>query len=127
MKVDLYLRAVLTVIAGALVYLCVVLTPSATVLAQQPGQIVGAPVPGVSTGPAEMVIVGWRSADVIPVAISRGEVRVTGRVETEPAENSVFRTTLIGWEERGAPRNPGLFQPFVEATGQSLPVKPRTP
>jgi hypothetical protein len=128
MKADLYIRVVLTVIATALVYLCVIFTALPVALAQQP-QVIGAATPGVSTGPGEMVIVGWRTTDTIPVAISRGEVRVTGRVETQPAADAVFRTALIGWEERAVPPNPGTFHPFVDAQGQALPVAvtPRTP
>jgi hypothetical protein len=119
----------LTVIAVALIYLCIVLTPMPSVSAQQPGQIVGAPQPGLSTGPAEVVIVGWRSSDTVPVAISRGEVRVSGRVEMQPASDSVFRMTVIGWEDHATPREAGTFHPIDEGQGRGLPVaaKSRTP
>lgn len=121
MKPDLYLRVVLTVIATALVYLCVMSTALPVALAQQE-QVIGASRPGVSTGPGEMVIVGWRTTDTVPVAISGGEVRVSGRVETQPASDAVFRTALVGWEERADPPEPGTFHPFVAAHGQALPV-----
>jgi hypothetical protein len=70
MKNDAYLRGVLTVIAAALLYLCVLLTPLPAVSAQA-GRVIGAPTPGVSTGPAEMVVVGWKVADTVPVTITR--------------------------------------------------------
>jgi hypothetical protein len=124
MKSDLYLRAVLTVIAAALIYLCVLLTPL-PVASAQVGQIVGAPTPGVSTGPAEMVIVGWRVPE-IPVVVTRGEVRVTGRVQAEPVPNAIQRTTLIGWEERARPESPGAFR-ALEPQGDALPVMVRQP
>src|SRR5690606_36660655 len=98
MQSDCYLRVVLTVIAAALVYLCVAITAWPPVSAQA-GQVEGRPRPGESTGPAEMVIVGFRLPEGIgiPVHVTRGqvtvnggvsvtnEVRVTGRVQTEPA------------------------------------------
>ena len=123
MKSDPYLRAVLTVIAAALVYLCIVLTPLPTVSAQA-GRVVGAPTPGVSTGPAEMVIVGWRVPE-IPVAVTRGEVRVTGRVQAEQPPNTVQRTTVIGWEERARPDSPGRFQSLETQGSGALPVAVR--
>jgi hypothetical protein len=124
MKSDLYLRGVLTVIAAALVYLCVILTPLPSASAQV-GQVVGAPVPGVSTGPAEMVIVGWNVPE-IPVAVTRGEVRVTGRVQAEPLPDAVQRTTLVGWEERARPGAAGAFR-GLEPQGDALPVAVRQP
>jgi hypothetical protein len=135
MRNDFYLRAVLTVIAAALIYLCVVLTPL-PVASAQVGQVVGAPVPGVSTGPGEMVIVGWRVPETIPVAVARGEVRVandelrvTGRVQTEQAPNSVTRTALVGWEEGGRGDVRGAFRPFNDPQAPGLPVvvRPQKP
>ena len=128
---DAYLRVVLTVIAAALVYLCVLLTPLPTVFAQ-PGRVVGAPTPGVSTGPAEMVVVGWRAPEQVPVSVTRGEVRVTndtirvnGRVQTEPLANTTQRTLLVGWEEGAGQQTRGTFQPFFEPQSQGLPVSIR--
>jgi hypothetical protein len=133
---DLYMRMVLTVIAGALVYLCLVLTPLPA-LSAQVGQVVGAPTPGVSTGPGEMVIVGWRVPDTIPVTVARGEVRLTndtvrvnGRVETEQAPNTASRTTLIGWEDGAArPQTSGIFRGFTDPKTPGLPVvvRPQSP
>jgi hypothetical protein len=118
MKTDVYLRAVLTVIAAALVYLCVILTPLPTASAQ--GQrVVGAPTPGVSTGPAEMVVVGWRVPE-IPVTIAN-EVRVSGRVETTPASLTAQRTVLVGWEERARVGQMGTLRP-LDPDGDAIPV-----
>jgi hypothetical protein len=124
---DRYLRGVLTVIAAALVYLCVVLTPFPTASAQS-GQVVGAPRPGESTGPGEMVIVGWRVPEsaTIPVHITHGDVRiindalrVTGQLQTD--------TTLVGWEDNATEKTRGQFRPFGTGTaaGRALPVEVR--
>jgi hypothetical protein len=125
MKSDLYLRAVLTVIAAALVYLCVILTPVPAVSAQA-GQVVGAPVPGVSTGPGEMVIVGWKTADAIPVNV-RSEVRVAGRVQTEQLSGAVDRVVVAGWESQATARARGEFVGFGESAKQGLPVSIKQP
>jgi hypothetical protein len=105
MTTDRYTRAVLTVIAIALVYLCVLFTPIPTVTAQS------AKRPGDPTGPGEVVIVGWRPAgnerfpvqivESLPLKVS-GDVRVTNSVEThaDPASDAVTRVALVGWEER---------------------------
>lgn len=102
--IDRYTKTVLTLIAIALVYLCVVLTPLPGVQAQT------APRPGESTGPAQMVIVGWRGApgEAIPVSMSgpvpvtvAAPVQVTGRVTTEKASERADRVVLVGWEEGG--------------------------
>ena len=50
MRVDLYTRMVLTAIAAALLYLCIILTPLPVASAQT------AQRPGMPTGPAEVVI-----------------------------------------------------------------------
>ena len=128
---DFYLRAVLTVIAAALVYLCVVLTPLPTVSAQA-GRVVGAPVPGVSTGPAEMVVVGWRAPESLPVTVTRGEVRVTndvlpvsGTVRTEQPPNAMTRTVLVGWEELASTKGPGSFNTIGDVKSNGLPVTVR--
>jgi hypothetical protein len=121
---DTYLRAVLTVIAAALVYLCVLLTPLPSASAQV-GQIVGAPTPGVSTGPGEMVIVGWKVPE-IPVIVTGGEVRVSGRVDAHQPANTVQRTTLVGWEERARANTPGAFR-SLDLQGEALPVSVRQP
>ena len=126
MKSDLYLRAVLTVIAAALVYLCAILSPL-PVLSAQGGRVVGAPVPGVSTGPGEMVIVGWKTTDAIPVNVRGGEVRITGPVQTEQALNSADRVVLVGWEDQATSKSRGGFTGFSESDKQALPVNVTPP
>lgn len=123
--IDRYTKAVLTVIASALIYLCIVLTPWPGVAAQT------AQRPGDPTGPGEMVIVGWRGAPgesipisspaPLPVAVS-GSVQVTGRVIAEKAGDRADRVVLVGWEDGGSrdgkPARP--MQPF--SLTASLPV-----
>lgn len=123
MSHDRYLRGVLTVIACALVYLCVVMTPLPSAFAQ------GARTPGEPTGPAEVVVVGWKLAPGVglpvqvmdPVTIA-GEVRVGGRVQTEQAPNTASRIVLIGWEQNAAATGGGLFTSWQVNRGQALPV-----
>ena len=102
-----YLKLVLTVIAAALVYLCVIFTPLPGVSAQAPSA-----VPGVSSGPTEVVIVGfkqtrpWETQFALPVSL-RDPVQVTaakplpitGQVTTERSSNVADRVILVGWEE----------------------------
>lgn len=126
MNSDWYLRGVLTVIAAALIYLCVVLTPLPAVSAQT-GRVVGAPVPGVSTGPAEMVIVGWRTSDAVPVNVRGGEMRISGPVQTQQVPGAVDRVVLVGWEDRATTKGPGNFTGFGEASSQGLPVNVTRP
>ena len=110
--IDRYTKAVLTLIAIALVYLCVILTPLPSLEAQTRVR------PGDPTGPAEMVIVGWRGApgETIPVSTLRPvpvivtePVRITGKVITERGDDKAERVVLAGWEEnavREAARGP---------------------
>jgi hypothetical protein len=130
MSNDRYLRGVLTVIAGALVYLCVVLTPMPAAMAQgarTPGEIVG--------GPAEVVIAGWKLAPdagipvqvMGPVSVTgdvrvANELRVSGRVETEQAPRTAARVVLTGWEQGGLPPAPGTYSPLDVPKGRGLPV-----
>jgi hypothetical protein len=131
MQVDAYVRTLLTVIAAALVYLCLVLTPWPAASAQgTPAQ--GARTPGESTGPAEVVIVGWRySPDLaLPVQIPGpitigGEVQVTGQVETRQAARSFDRVVLAGWEAEGTAQRPGTFTSWDDPRGRALPVTVR--
>lgn len=126
MRADLYTRVLLTIIAAALVYLCLVLTPIPTLGAQATQR------PGEFTGPTEVVVVGWRASpdqplpvtitdDVLPVEV-RGDVRVVGRVETQQVSGRSDRVVLVGWEQRDNLQQP-REQPFI--TGQAgLPVNP---
>jgi hypothetical protein len=129
MRNDWYLRAVLTVIAAALVYLCVVFTPMPLAMAQ------GARTPGEMTGPAETVIVGFRLASDagLPVRVAgpvtvtgdvkvSSDVRVTGRVQTEQAPGTSQRVVLAGWENNGFATNPGTFVAWDSAQKRALPV-----
>jgi hypothetical protein len=128
---DRYLRCVLTTIALALVYLCIVLTPLPIASAQ------GARTPGESTGPAEMVIVGVRlgPADAIPVYAPdpipltgdvkvSNEVRVTGRVQTEQAARTSSRVVVVGWEEKGSRDVEGRYWPLDPARVSGVPTAP---
>jgi hypothetical protein len=122
MTIDRYTRAILTVIAAALVYLCVLQTPWPGVSAQT------ALRPGESTGPAQVVVIGW-TAPAIPVQVSgtvpvTGEVRVTGNVRTRPEDNTTSRVVLVGWEDRASSGRTGTYEMF-NARGEKavgLPV-----
>ena len=68
MPTDRYTKLMLTIIAGALLYLCIVLTPLPAVQAQapplRPGQISSEPLP--------VVITGWQAAgQAMPVTFQR--------------------------------------------------------
>jgi hypothetical protein len=116
MSTDRYLKAVLTVIASALVYLCVVLTPWPSAQAQTAAR------PGDPTGPAQVVVVGWRApqSDRVPIAAASplpvsvaGPVQVTGKVTTERSGGDADRVVLVGWEDRaGHYATRGLFRSF---------------
>ena len=123
--VDRYTKIVLTVIAGALVYLCIVMTafPAAQAQTQRPGEFTGKPV--------ETVIVGWRGAEPIPVTSARplqtvvtDTVRVVGNVQTERSSGTADRMVIVGWEENAAPGRPGALAPLSSAKAQGLPVHP---
>lgn len=122
---DRYTKAVLTLIATALAYLCVVLTPMPTVEAQSTQR------PGEPTGPLQVVIVGWRGAqgETIPVAAPapltvsvNGLVEVRGFVKTEKAGDRAERVALVGWEEGGT--RDGRVVPVMKPITaiESLPV-----
>ena len=126
--VDKYTRTVLTVIAVALVYLCVINTPLPAAHAQSSAR------PGEPTGPAQVVIVG--ASAPLPVAFQRpAEVVVTnkalpivGNVTTERSTGNADRVVLVGWEymsfaEKDKYR-PSMFQRFGKP-GDGLPVLSR--
>ena len=84
---DRYTKLVLTVIAAALLYLCVVLTPLPAVHAQNTLR------PGEPTGPVQAVIVGWRGApgETIPVSTAQPVpvvIRDTVQISAEPSRPS---------------------------------------
>lgn len=130
--VDRYTKAVLTLIAFALVYLCVIVTPLPRAHAQTPSIR-----PGESSGPTEVVVVGWRSREglaAFPVSIA-DPVRVTaaqplpvkGEVTTERSAGVADRVVLVGWEEnarRDRTMNmEQLSDNAIEAGLRALPVK----
>jgi hypothetical protein len=103
---DRYTKFLLTVIASALVYLCIVLTPLPGLHAQT------APRPGDPTGPGQVVIVGWQTNTPVPVAFGRPvpvtsaePLRITGSVTTERSSGAADRVVLVGWEERASRAN----------------------
>ena len=130
MRNDLYLRSVLTVIAAALVYLCIVFTQMPGAHAQQPAR--GALRPGDDTGPGEMVIVGVRMAPghALPVVATEpvpvtGDVRVSGRVQTEQLRDVVDRVVIAGWEDGSDGRRAGRFRSLQDRPSSNaggLPV-----
>lgn len=95
---DRYTRVMLTVIAACLVYLCLVFSPIGAPLSAQQAQQqppAGAPRPGMGTGPAEVVVVGFRLAEeeALPVA-------VRNTVTTQPSQDNPTRIVVAGWEDR---------------------------
>ena len=103
---DRYTRIVLGVIAAALVYLCVVLTPLPALRAQ------GTQRPGEGMGPVQVVVVGWRAPtrEAMTVTLDRpvqvaGVVQVAGQVTATPAERA-SRVVIAGYEMGGTRDNP---------------------
>jgi hypothetical protein len=124
---DRYTKIVLTVIAGALIYLCIVITPLPGLNAQVTSQR-----PGVSSGPLDVVIVGWRTAETpFPVAVLN-PVRVTatdplpirGAVTTERSSSfRADRVFVVGWEENGLRDQPGQPQSISSSKKSIFPVR----
>lgn len=109
---DRYTKIVLTIIAGALVYLCVVMTAFPAVQAQvtqRPGEFTGRPI--------EAVIVGWKLTEPLQIA-----TRTPIPVQTERSTGAADRMVIVGWEENAAPGHPGALAPFSSAKRQGLPV-----
>jgi hypothetical protein len=111
---DRYSRVVLTVIALCLVYLCLVVSGFGTPLgAQQAGTLPqGQARPGLATGPAEVVIVGWRVGPEDPPV----PVTVRNTVATQAVTESTTRVVIAGWEDR---RSAEVVRP---GTGTGFPV-----
>jgi hypothetical protein len=127
---DRYIKSVLTVIAGALIYLCVVLTPMPPLNAQ-----VNSRTPGEPSGPTDVVIVGWRPPDgaTFPVSIQH-QVRVSateplpirGTVMTERSSSGIAdRVVVVGWEENATKDRPSQLQPIntMSSTARGIPVR----
>jgi hypothetical protein len=128
--IDRYIKTILTLIAGALIYLCVILTPLTPVSAQSPSR-----VPGVSSGPTEVVIVGIRqhlaSDDgfALPVSIAHPvqittskPLTITGQVTTERSSNRADRVVLVGWEEGSARDRVAALRQFPEGVPSNAPA-----
>jgi hypothetical protein len=122
--IDRYTKTVLTVIAAALLYLCVVISPLPSAHAQ------GTQRPGEMTGPVQAVIVGWRAPanEAVPVELVRpaavtvnGLVEVRGSVTTERSAGAADRVVLVGWEERAIREKPGALQAITK-TAPGIPV-----
>lgn len=111
---DRYTKGVLTVIALALVYICIALTPMPRVAAQQPAS----KYPGQSTGPAEVVVVGWQTG---PMQFATTEPL---RVLTERSSGVADRVVVVGYEESGRRERESTFRPF-EPKAPGLPVSMR--
>jgi hypothetical protein len=125
MGTDRYTRVVLTVIAVALVYLCFVLTPLPTALAQ-PGT---GTRPGELTAPAQVVIIGWRAPETVSITAPRplpvdlpNPVRVQGQVTTERSSGRADRVVLVGWEQNGALGRAATMRPLDASSQAGLPV-----
>ena len=109
---DRYTKIVLTVIAGALVYLCIVMTSFPDVQAQvtqRPGEFTGRPI--------EAVIVGWKLTEPLQIA-----TRSPIPVQTERSTGAADRMVIVGWEESAAPGVRGALAPIQSSRGQGLPV-----
>jgi hypothetical protein len=125
MGTDRYTRIVLTVIAVALVYLCVVMTPLPAVLAQ-PGT---GTRPGELTAPAQVVIIGWRAPEPVQIAAARplpvdlpNPVRVRGQVTTERGSGRADRVVVVGWEQNGTVDKAAPLRPLDASAQGGLPV-----
>ena len=122
---DCYLKGVLTVIACALVYLCVALTPLPGASAQTPSLR-----PGEPSGPTEVVVVGWRpdAREIIPVTIQQtAPLRVEGTVTTERSTRVADRVVLVGWEPGGSREIVRPVRPLTESAGLPVAMPPPPP
>jgi hypothetical protein len=127
---DRYIKSVLTVIAGALIYLCIVMTPLPGLNAQTTSQR-----PGVSSGPLDVVIVGWRTAEAAfpvavlnPVRVTAGEpLPIRGSVTTERSSSGLAdRVVVVGWEENALKEKPSRLLPIntgSSGTRAGIPVR----
>jgi len=110
--IDRYTKVVLTVIAGALVYLCVAMTAIPAVQAQgtrKAGEMI--------TPPIEAVIVGWKAEAALPIF-----TKEPLRVQTERATGAADRVVIVGWEEGATRERERSFTPIISSRGQNLPV-----
>jgi hypothetical protein len=124
---DRYTKVTLTVIAAALLYLCLVLTPWPALHAQKQSTL----RPGEPTGPVEAVIVGWRGApgETIPVSaaspvpvVIKDTVQISGTVATERSSGAADRVVLVGWEEGAVREKQTRPMRAINAAAPGLPV-----
>lgn len=124
---DRYTKFILTVIAGALLYLAVIFTPLPGAYAQNPTLR-----PGESSGPVQVVVVGWRTAGeaTVPVSIQHPvqvtasqPLRITGAVTTERSDGGLAdRVVLVGWEQGAARDKATRLLPLNDSLA-ALPVR----
>ena len=125
--IDRYTKFILSVIAATLLYLAVIASPLPVTSAQTPSLR-----PGDSSGPTQVVIVGWRSAGeaTVPVSIAHPvqvtapqPLRITGAVTTERSQGGLAdRVVLVGWEPGAVRDKAARMLPLDDATG-ALPVR----
>lgn len=109
---DRYSKVVLTVIAGALIYLCVVMTAFPAVQAQgtkRAGEMIATPI--------EAVIVGWKLNAPLPIMATEPL-----RVQTERASGQADRVVIVGWEEGAIRERARPMLPFNSTTA-GLPTR----
>ena len=124
---DRYTKFILTVIAGALLYLAVILTPLPRVSAQ--GRA------GEMSGPTQVVVVGAQMPagqtmpvsfqQPVPVTINE-PVTITGKVTTERSAGAADRVVLVGWEENANRDKASQMQQFSgnpAYAARALPVR----
>ena len=126
--IDRYTKAVLTLIGCALVYLCVIFTPLPRAHAQTPSKR-----PGESSGPTEVVIVGWQSregAAAFPVTIGHPvqvvasqPLPIRGQVTTERSATGLAdRVVIVGWENAAIREKPSGMR-AITAKEPGVPVR----
>ena len=114
--IDRYTKTVLTIIACALVYICVAITPLPSVAAQV---VQSSRRPAESTGPAEVVIVGWKQD--APMQISSAEPL---HVVTERSSGAADRVVVVGYEENAQRERASILLTF-SLKNSGLPVTMR--
>ena len=110
---DRYTKTLLTVIACALVYLCIVMTPLPSAHAQatkRAGEMI--------TTPIEAVIVGWKIDQPLHITSTRPLP-----VQTERSTGAADRVVIVGWEENAVrDRALSAMTPIISSRGQAFPV-----
>ncbi len=124
--IDRYTKTLLTVIAGTLLYIAAVVTPLPGVSAQQPSLR-----PGESSGPTQVVIVGWQPAgrEPIPVTIQQSQpLRIEGTVNTERSTSQLAdRVVIVGWEQDGLRNAARTFRGISETSRLPVALPPPPP